>query len=207
LTGRRRHATSPAKYPVLRLAKEFWVHRNAPHLGPFGIHVSRRICWPHDLDVWLELNNGRTLTIFDFGRFVLIRRVGVDRVLREQGWGGTVAGSSVRHRRRIRAFDRFEMRTRLLGWDARFFYVEQGLWRHGACASHILLRTAITDAQGLVGTGRVAAAEGIEPTSPPLPGWVAAWCEAEAHRPWPPPLGDAVPVRADSGLDRAPTPP
>jgi acyl-CoA thioesterase FadM len=194
-------------YPVLRLAKEFWVHRNAPDLGLFDTHVSHHVCWPHDLDVWMELNNGRTLTLFDFGRFVLFRRIGVARILRVQGWGGTVAGSSVRYRRRIRAFDRFEMRTRLLGWDARFFYVEQGLWRHDACASHVLLRTAITDTRGLVRTDRVAAAAGIDAPSPPLPGWVAAWCAAEARRPWPPPLAEAGPEPGESGLDRAPTPP
>lgn len=173
-------------YPFLRLAKEFWVHRNAPDLGLFQTHVSQHICWPHDLDVWLELNNGRTLTLYDLGRLVLFRRIGIVGVMRRQGWGGTVAGSSVMYRRRIRAFDRFEMRTRLLGWDDKFFYFEQAMWRRDACASHVLLRTAITDRNGLVRSNRVTAAAGIAEESPPLPDWVRAWSEADALRPWPP---------------------
>lgn len=173
-------------YPVLRLAKEFWVHRNAPDLDLFGTHVSTHVCWPHDLDVWLELNNGRALTLFDFGRFVLFRRIGIVGVMRTQRWSGTVAGSTVRYRRRIRLFDRFEMRSRLLGWDDKFFYFEQAMWRGGACACHLLLRTAITDRDGLVRTDRVVAAAEIEAPSPPLPSWVQAWCEAENRRIWPP---------------------
>lgn len=172
-------------YPFLRLAKEFWVHRNAPDLGLFDTHVSRHVCWPHDLDIWLELNNGRVLTLFDIGRIVLFRRIGIAGTMRANGWGGTIAGSSVRYRRRLRAFDRFEMRTRLLGWDEKFFYFEQAMWRHGHCTSHVLLRAAITDRNGLVRSARVEEAAGLVP-SPSLPVWVQAWAEADAHRPWPP---------------------
>lgn len=173
-------------YPFLRIAKELWAHRNAPDLALFDTHVSRHICWPHDIDIWLELNNGRTLTLYDVGRIVLFRRLGIVGTMRAQGWGGTVAGVSVMYRRRIRVFDRFEMRTRLIGWDERFFYFEQAMWRGETCTSHVLLRAAITDRNGLVRTDRVASAAGIATPSPPLPDWVCAWAGADATRPWPP---------------------
>ena len=172
-------------YPFLRLAKEFWVHRNAPDLRLFDTHVSRHRCWPHDIDIWMELNNGRTLTLYDFGRLVLFKRIGIVPIMRARGWAGTVAGATVMYRRRIRAFDRFEMRTRLLGWDDKFFYFEQAMWRGEACASHILLRTAITDRNGIVRTDRVMQAAGCG-ASPPLPDWVQAWSAADAQRRWPP---------------------
>ncbi len=173
-------------YPFFRLAREFFVHRNAPALPMTGTHVSRHICWPWDLDPWIELNNGRTLTLYDLGRLVLFRRIGVVGMMRQKGWGGTVAGSSVRYRRRVRAFDRVEMRSRIVGWDHRFIYVEQAMWKGGECTSHSLLRTAVTDRNGIVTPERVAAALGIPPESPPLPAWVAAWAEADGLRPWPP---------------------
>ncbi|MBM9596151.1 acyl-CoA thioesterase [Roseitranquillus sediminis] len=175
-------------YPLLRLAKEFWVHRNAPDLGLFETHVSCHRCWPHDVDIWMELNNGRTLTLYDFGRLVLFRRIGIAPIMRAHGWTGTVAGVSVRYRRRVRMFDRIEMRTRLVGWDARFVYIEQGMWRDDTCTSHVLVRTAITDRAGMVPTDEVARAAGAPHQSPPLPAWIAAWCQAEASRPWPPVL-------------------
>lgn len=172
-------------YPVLRLAKEFFVHRGPPDLGLFDTHVSRHLCWPHDLDPWMELNNGRTLTLYDLGRTVLFRRIGMAPVMRQHRWGGTVAGSSVRYRRRVRAFDRLEMRSRLAGWDERFFYVTQGMWRGEDCTSHALFRVAVTGRGGLVPAADVAATIGA-PEPPRLPAWIAAWAEAEALRPWPP---------------------
>jgi acyl-CoA thioesterase FadM len=176
-------------YPFIRFAKEIYVHRRAPRLPLTGTHVSQHICWPWDLDVWMELNNGRTLTLLDLGRLPLVRRIGLSAMLREQGWGLTMAGVSVRYRRRVRAFDRFEIQSRCLGWDSRFLYIEQAMWRRGDCANHALYRTAVTGTEGIVAPARAIAAMGMAPDSPPLPDWVAAWIEAEARRPWPP-MGD-----------------
>ncbi len=82
--------------------------------------------------------------------------------------------------------DRIEMRSRILGWDARFTYAEQSLWRGAECCSHALLRMAITGGRGIVPSADLARALGLPEASPPLPGWVAAWAEADARRPWPP---------------------
>lgn len=175
-------------YPFLRMVKETWANRNAPPLGLTGTHVSHHICWPWDLDIWMELNNGRTLTLYDLGRIPLAMRTGLVGLIRRRGWGITVAGSTVRYRRRVRMFDRVEMRSRCIGWDARFFYMEQGMWRAGECTSHMLLRSAITSPAGIVPTAEVLAALGRPGESPVLPGWVGAWIAADAERPWPPEL-------------------
>ncbi len=173
-------------YPVIRMAKEFAVHRRSPRLGLFDTHVSHHICWPWDIDLWMELNNGRTLTLFDLGRLVLFHRQGLIAMMRPRRWGGTVAGASIRYRRRVRMFHRVEMRSRVVGWDARFIYIEQSMWRRGDCTSHVLLRTAVVGPGGMVPTGQIAAAMGHDGGSPPLPDWIANWIAADARRPWPP---------------------
>ncbi|MCR9087869.1 MAG: thioesterase family protein [Rhodobacteraceae bacterium] len=173
-------------YPFLRFVKTLFQSRRSPTLPLAGTHVSQHICWPWDLDPFLELNNGRTLTLYDLGRFGLGERMGLLSLLKREAWGLTIAGSSVRYRRRLRAFDRFEMRTRTVGWDDRFLYMEQAMWRRETCTSHLLVRVAITDRNGLVPMDRVAATHGIPPESPPLPAWISAWIDAEAQRPWPP---------------------
>lgn len=173
-------------YPLFRFAKEMVKFRKAPRLAVTGTHVSTHICWPWDLDPWIELNNGRTLTLFDLGRIPLAQRSGLIPVLRERGWGITVAGSSVRYRRRIRAFDRFTMVSRVAGWDQRFVYMDQSMWTKAGCCNQVLIRSAITSANGIVAPAEVMAALGASSESPPLPGWIAAWSEADALRPWPP---------------------
>lgn len=172
-------------YPFFRLALETWLARRAPPLGPMGTHVSHHRIWPWDLDPWVELNNGRTLTQYDLGRLPYAIRIGLVATLRRNRWRMTVAGVSVRYRRRVVAFQRVEMRTRALGWDSRFIYIEQSLWRGDECANQMLMRAAVLDSSGIVPPSRAMAAMGVA-EAPDLPDWVAAWIEAEAIRPWPP---------------------
>lgn len=174
-------------YPFVRLFKDSLLARRAGPLDVLGTHVSHHVCWPWDLDLWAELNNGRTLTIFDLGRIPLAIRTGLVAVMKREGWGLAIAGTAVRYRRRVRAFDRVTMRSRLIGWDRRFMYIEQGMFRpDGECTSHAVFRTAVTDANGIVSPNRVCATMGVAETSPPLPEWVEVWLAAEDTRPWPP---------------------
>ncbi|MEZ5776831.1 MAG: acyl-CoA thioesterase [Paracoccaceae bacterium] len=173
-------------YPFARMMKEIWINRRAAPLGLHEAHVSYHICWPWDLDLWVELNNGRTLTLFDLGRIPLALRTGLARVLRQKGWGITVAGNSTRYRRRVRMFDRLEMVSRFVGWDDRFLYTEQSMWRGGECTSHMLLRSAVTSGAGIVPTAEIVAALGQSVERPALPDWIKAWIAADAARPWPP---------------------
>ena len=173
-------------YPFLRAFKAMAEARRQPPLGLFDTHVSQHICWPWDLDPWMELNNGRTLTLYDLGRLPLSRRTGVERILRERRWGLTVAGSSVRYRRRVTMFTRLTMHSRVLGWDDRFIYMDQSMWRGEECTSQALIRSALVSKGGMVPPSDLALAYGVSPDSPALPDWVQAWVQAEATRPWPP---------------------
>lgn len=175
-------------YPFLRLAIERRRARSMPPLQPGDAHVIRVRCWPWDLDPWMELNNGRTLSLYDLGRVPMVERAGLPLVLRARGWGLTVAGSSVRYRQRIRAFDPIEIRSLLAGRDARFIYIHQAMFRGGEPTSSILVRSAVAGPGGIVPTDEVVAAVGWQDWNPPLAPWVAAWAEADALRPWPPGL-------------------
>jgi acyl-CoA thioesterase FadM len=173
-------------YPFIRLAKELAVHRRAPRLALGETHVTHLVCWPSDIDLWMELNNGRTLTMMDLGRVVMFERMGLSEVMRRKGWSGAVAGASIRYRRRVKMFDRLELRSRIVGWDARFTYAEQGFWRGGECTSHGLFRMAVTSRAGLIPVADFLKEFGLPGESPPLPPWVQAWIHAESTRPWPP---------------------
>lgn len=173
-------------YPLIRFAHHMRLARRAPRLGLLDTHVSEILIWPQDIDPWMELNNGRTLTLYDLGRMPLFQRTGLVDLMKARRWRGTVAGSSVRYRRRVQLFQRIEMRTRIVGWDRRFVYITQSMWRAGDCTSSVLIRTALLDANGMIAPAMVAEAAGADPVSPPLPDWIAAWAAADATRPWPP---------------------
>lgn len=173
-------------YPFLRTASVLITERRKPPMDLFDTHVLPMRCLPWDLDGFLEMNNGRILTLYDLGRYALSVRTGLGAVLQAKRWGLVVAGSSVRYRKRITGFQCFELRTRLVGWDELFFYIEQGMWQGETCCNHALLRTGVTKAGRLHPTEEVATAMAVDPVSPPLPQWVRAWAQADRKRPWPP---------------------
>lgn len=176
-------------YPFIRLAYQFWLHRKSAPLALTETHVSHHYCLPWDLDLWRELNNGRTLTLFDMGRLPLAKRVGLIETLKRERWALTMAGVVVRYRKRVRMFDKVEMRSRAIGWDDKFVYLEQAMFlKNGECANHAIYRSAVTDRNGIVRPPRLMAAMGVDTSvqSPDLPDWVQTWVTAEDTRPWPP---------------------
>jgi len=180
-------------YPFVRFIKTLVGARRLPPLEQFtDTHISQHRCWPWDVDMYAEMNNGRILTLNDLGRLALGQRIGLIAVLAKKRWGMAVAGASVRYRRRIPTFQRYTLYTRALCWDERFLYLEQAMYLpNGECANHVLYRTAVLEKRKAIDPARVAEALGHETTSPPMPAWVQAWINAETQRPWPP-MQDAM---------------
>ena len=173
-------------YPIFRVIKEHLRARRMSPLGPLDTHVSHHRCWPQDIDNFLEMNNGRILSVLDIGRTGLATRVGLINALTRNRWALTMAGCSVRYRRRIRPFVKFRIVSKAVGWDHRFFYIDQSIWIGDECAVQVLYRSAVTDKNGIVAPERVFADVGYDGASPALPDWVKAWADADATRPWPP---------------------
>lgn len=137
-----------------------------------------------DIDIYPELNNGRHLTMMDLGRLDLAQRTGLLRTVHEQKWGFAVAGASVRYRHRLKAFRRFQLHTKVVAADDRWFYFHQYTKRKGKIHSSALVRAGITSEKGLVSVKKVLAALGTPDWNAGMPEWVKAWTEAEELRPW-----------------------
>jgi len=173
-------------YPIIRVFKEVFKAKRMEPLHPLGSHVSHHRCWPQDIDTYMEMNNGRILTMLDLGRIGLAQRVGLLDALRKNSWGLTMAGASIRYRKRIRPFVKFRIVSKAVGWSERFFYLEHTIWIGDQCAVQALFRAAVTDTNGIVDPARVFAAVGLDQPSPEKPAWVQAWIDADNTRPWPP---------------------
>ncbi len=173
-------------YPFIRFTKEMLLNSRSQKLPVGDVHVSHHICWPWDIDLWMEMNNGLTLTIYDLGRIPMVYRSGLIGVMRKKGWSMAVAGASIRYRRRVRMFNRVTLKSAILGWDSRFLYLQQSMWRKGEATSSILVRLALTSPDGIVPPGQAMTEIGRHEASPPLPEYVHQWIAAEAQRPWPP---------------------
>ncbi|MGH9562494.1 MAG: acyl-CoA thioesterase, partial [Terracidiphilus sp.] len=81
--------------------------------------------WPTDVDVLIHMNNGRYLTLMDLGRADAVARSGIRKAMKSRDWYTVVASEAIRFKESLPLFERFELRTRIVGWDDRSFYVRQ----------------------------------------------------------------------------------
>ncbi|TNM98403.1 hypothetical protein fugu_014649 [Takifugu bimaculatus] len=80
---------------------------------------------PHDLDYMGHMNNSRYLRECDFARFHHYMRNGLFMASFKLGAKMVVGASTIRYRRSLAFREAFEIRTKVLGWDDKAFYLEQ----------------------------------------------------------------------------------
>jgi acyl-CoA thioesterase FadM len=140
----------------------------------------RFLCWPGDLDANWHMNNGRYLTLMDLGRLDLTLRSGLIRALVKRRWNPVAGGVMIRYRRPLKLFERVELRTRALGWDEKWFYMDQRIYNaEGKLASVALVKALFLGPGGPVVPEEIARAMGHEAGSPELPASVGAWKQSE----------------------------
>jgi acyl-CoA thioesterase FadM len=137
-------------------------------LGPLDTSVVTMHVWLTDLDLLMHMNNGRYLSLMDLGRVDLMIRAGFWREARRRGWYPVVGSTLIDYRRPLTVFQKFELRTRVAGWDERWVYLEQQIVRNGTIAAAATLKTQIRSATGAVSTADAMVALGLDQSSPPL---------------------------------------
>ena len=80
------------------------------------------IVLPQDIDPFMELNNGRYVTLLDLGRFSLGAKVNMASFLKRNNWSLTIVGTYNEYRHRLRLFQRFILKTKIIGYDENWFY-------------------------------------------------------------------------------------
>ena len=119
--------------------------------------------WLNDLDTNFHMNNGRYLTIMDLGRFHLMTKSGIfKKAVLQKHWMPVVADVSVRFRRSLEPFQGYQLTTRILGWDEKWFYIEQRFEIPDAggnmsSATIALVKATFRTKQGTVPTQEVVA--------------------------------------------------
>lgn len=168
-------------YPFLRLAiNVFKARRKAKFEHPFMVSKIPMKVMPSDIDIFMEMNNGRYLTLMDIGRFDVGARVGLFEILKKNDWGLMVGAVSTRYRNRFRLFQKFTLNTKMLYFDDRWFYFHQWfVGKNGKVHASFLVRTAVTSKNGLVPTTEVVdkmnySAELIQKHNQPS-GWIQKW--------------------------------
>jgi acyl-CoA thioesterase FadM len=96
--------------------------------------------WPTDLDFNLHLNNARYLSFMDLGRLDLLARLGLLKPMLRLKWTPIVGAVMLRFRRGLDPWMRFTLHSRVLGWDEKWFYLEQRFLKDGEVYASGLVR-------------------------------------------------------------------
>ena len=138
-------------------------------IGTFDADVLKLRVWPSDIDFNLHLNNARYLSAMDYARVHLLARGGVLQPIMKERLVPIVGAVWMTYRRSLPLWARYELATRLVCWDNRWFYMEQTFTGEKGLVAVGWVKGALTDRNGTIAPQRIMNL--VEPgiVSPELP--------------------------------------
>lgn len=137
---------------------------------------------PNDLDINRHLNNGRYLTILDFGSIDLFLRSGVLFRAIRNGFKPMIGGLIVTYRKSLSLFERYTLTMQLEAWDDRWNYFKFEFEKlNGQLSAAGYFKGAFVSKHGLVPNRVADEIFGYKRGSCVLPPAVENWIEAERN--------------------------
>ncbi len=131
---------------------------------------------PTDLDVLGHMNNGRYLTLMDLGRLDLMLRSGLWQECVRRGWYPVVAGQTITYRRSLKPGQRFDLHTRIVGFDGPWSYVEQVFTvQDNVYAQAVVRARFLHKTGGVVEHHSIEELAGPSPDARSVPEWMKSW--------------------------------
>ncbi|GAB4359633.1 MAG: thioesterase family protein [Gammaproteobacteria bacterium] len=149
--------------------------------GPLDTSEVSFRAWPLDLDINMHMTNARYLSMMDLGRTDLLIRAGMLGTVMRERWLPVVGSINIRFRRSLNPFQRFTVKTRLLCWDAKWFYMEQRIESAEGLHSAAIVRGLFRGPKGSVPTEALLRAIDYDGVTPEIPPEVAALVEWEEN--------------------------
>ena len=165
---------------LFRLLFAIFRSYRTPAIGLLETGVVRTHVWPNDLDLNMHMNSGRYLSMMDIGRIALLAQARLLEGVLTMRWKPVVGGSIIRYRQSLFLFDAFDIRTRVVCWDEKWFVFEHVIECDGEICATAYVRALMRDQEGNVPTSEfLAIADDPDLESPPMPEPVASWYAME----------------------------
>jgi len=135
--------------------------------------------WPTDLDVLRHVNNGVYFSMMDLGRIDMMVRSGSYKIINENDWYPVVTAETLKFKRSLTAFQKFDIHTQIVGWDEKSFYIEQSfIVGEKLCSSGVIKGRFLKKKGGQVTTRELLDAVGIDFDSKVLSDEIAKWSDS-----------------------------
>jgi acyl-CoA thioesterase FadM len=141
----------------------------SPRIGPLDeAELGYRVT-PLDCDVYGHMNNGRYLTVMDFGRWNFVQRSGLLEQFVSRSWWPVLGAAEIEYRRELRLFQRYRLTTRIASWQGKWFWFEQRFLVGDTLHARAVVRGVVRHRGRSLPQAEVMAALGVSNVVPPPP--------------------------------------
>ncbi|MEO8260952.1 MAG: acyl-CoA thioesterase [Pseudolysinimonas sp.] len=168
----------------LRMFRIQLAARRGRRIGLHDVATRRERVWPTDIDELRHMNNSVYLGLLDHARLDLLLRSGAWAAIRAAGIYPVVTTQTISYRKSLELGDRYEIETRIAGYDERQVYIEQRFVRAGEVtavayvAGRFLRDRSTAGRTGVVTMAELGEVTGVDVAARPIPAWMSAWAQA-----------------------------
>jgi YbgC/YbaW family acyl-CoA thioester hydrolase len=150
--------------------------RRRPALDINDVSVVHDRVWLTDLDELRHMNNGVYLALLDHARLDLMLRSGAWQKMRDAKVYPVVTAQSIAYRKSLELGQRFQIESRIIGYDDRAVYIEQRVVSKGEMYARAFVQGRfLRDAGGVAPIDEVGAIVGVVTSDHPAPSWLTEW--------------------------------
>jgi len=130
---------------------------------------------PLDCDLNLHLNNGRYLTFMDLGRIHLLGQIRLLTPLLRARWLPVLGAAEINFIRPLKPLRKFELSTRLVTWDEKYFYIEQRFEVDGRLCAIALVKGLFMAGRQRMDSSAVLKMLNLDIAAPTMPEIIRHW--------------------------------
>jgi acyl-CoA thioesterase FadM len=149
-------------------------------LHPLSESVLHLRVLPNDLDLNFHMNNGRFLSIMDLGRLDLLIRTDLAAALVKHRWQPLAGAVNIRYKLSLLPFQKYQLHTKVIGWDEKWFYIEQRFVSNKRTVAVVLVKALFRGNQRNVSPIECLKLIHVNIDPPEMPEKVLKWLSMEA---------------------------
>ena len=153
----------------------FWRVRHCRSIDFLGTSKISYRALPMDCDINLHLTNSRYPALMDLARTYMLAEMGLLKRFLKLKWLPIVNAAEFTYIRDIKPLRRFDIESRLVGWDEKYFYIEQRFVSDDTLHCIVHVRGVFVNNRKQVPIPDMLKEAGFDGPAPSLPPEVEKW--------------------------------
>ncbi len=146
---------------------------NKDHVAVIKLRV-----WPTDLDLNRHVTNGRYFAFGDIARIDFALKTGTHKVAWKHKATAVVGDTWGKFRKELKLFEVFEIHTKIVGWDEKWFYFKHHFVRNERIVGVVVVRGLFKTRSYTVPPQEFFRELGFDDTPPEKGEWLECWSKS-----------------------------